>query len=425
MNHPRRVLDLIALGGCAFVLTKALLSMFLLPGDNPADGNPVFKLILTLSYLAVTAVLLTNYRETLFALRRNWSLVALLVLTLLSCLWADSPSIVLQRSIAVLGTTLFGLALAVRLTLQDQLRLMSWVFRIIAVLSLVCVVLLPRYGVSGVADQEGAWRGVFVQKNGLGAAMALSLLVEWHLPTDTFSSKVFNRLALLLGASLLYFSRSITPAVALVASLLFIQVYKFAVRRLRMRAPFAVALTALLLLTACIATPLLDSERIAGTLGRSSDLTGRTEIWRWVISYISERPILGYGYAGFWFGASPDSLAIDRAMGTRIMYSHNGYLEILLTLGGVGFVLALAFLGIGMKRAFDYSERGQSGVHFWPLAILFFVMLHNFGECTILFQDLEWALCVAGLVAADPVLVASVAEQEQEVSLLVPSEEFS
>jgi O-antigen ligase len=255
--------------------------------------------------------------------------------------------------------------------------------------------------------------------------MALSLLLEWHLPTDTLFSKVLNRLALILAASLLFFSRSITPAVALVGTLLFIQVYKFAVRRLRLRALFAVALTALLLLAAGITVPLLDSERITSSLGRSSDLTGRTEIWRWVISYISERPLLGYGYAGFWFGASPDSLAIDRAMGGRIMYSHNGYLEILLTLGGVGFVLALVFLAIGMKRAFYCSERGQSAAYFWPLALLFFVMLHNFGECTILFQDLEWALCVAGVVAADPVLLASVAEHEEAASLLVPSEEFS
>ena len=423
MNEPRRALDLIALGGCAFILTKALLSIFLLPGDNPADGNVVYKLILTLSYLGVTTVLLVNYRETLFVLRRNWSLVALLVLTLLSCTWASSPTIVLQRSIAVLGTTLFGVALAVRLTFEDQLRLMSWVFRIIAVLSLTCIVLLPRYGISSLADQEGAWRGVFVQKNGLGSIMALSVLVEWHLSTDTAFSKVLNRVALLLSAALLFFSSSITPALALIGCLLFIQLYKFALHRLRLRPPFAVALSSLLLLTAGAALSLLESEKIAATLGRSSDLTGRTEIWRWVLSYIAEHPILGYGYSGFWFGASPDSLAIDRAMGIRIMYSHNGYLEILLTLGGVGFVLALAFLGTGMKRAFYCSERGQTSAHLWPLALLFFVILHNFAECTILFQDLEWALCVAAVVAADAVLLESVAVQE--ASLLVPSEEFS
>ena len=33
-----------------------------------------------------------------------------------------------------------------------------------------------------VQIEEGAWRGIFNHKNALGAAMALAILVEWHLP---------------------------------------------------------------------------------------------------------------------------------------------------------------------------------------------------------------------------------------------------
>jgi hypothetical protein len=62
-------------------------------------------------------------------------------------------------------------------------------------------------------------------------------------------------------------------------------------------------------------------------------------------------------------------------------------------------------------------------VGLWPLAFLFFFFLHNLGECTILFQDLEWAVCVATVVGADAALFAPDAEQEEEL-LLVPSEEF-
>jgi len=416
----RRFLELLAWGGCAFVLSKAVLSLVLFPGDTPAEGNSVWKLILTLSYLSVALTLAPYYRETLFILRRNWFLVALVSLALLSCLWAETPGLVLRRSISVFGTTLLGIALAVRLSLEDQLRLMSWVFRIMAVLSLACILLLPSYGISDHAE----WRGIFSYKNLLGSVMALSLLVEWQLPVHTLFSKVINRLALLLSAVLLVFSSSITPMVALVGSLLFVEVYKFATQRLRIPL-YAIVLAALLMIAAGVTVLFVDGERVTNALGRSSDLTGRTEIWSRVISYIPERPVLGYGYSGFWNGASSESIGVDRAMGTMIMYSHNGYLEILLNLGAIGFVFTLIFLGAGIKRAYYCSERSRSRLDLWPLAFLFFFLLHNVGECTILFQDLEWAVCVAVVVSADPALFAPEAEQEEEELLFAPAEEFT
>jgi O-antigen ligase len=162
---------------------------------------------------------------------------------------------------------------------------------------------------------------------------------------------------------------------------------------------------------------LLDSERIMDALGKSSDLTGRTEIWSGALSFVQVHPLLGYGYWGFWSGASPDSSALERVMGTSIMYSHNGYLEVLLTLGAVGFVLVLAFLACGLKRAYNCSRDNPFGVDLWPLAFLLFLILHNIGECTILVQDLEWSLCVATVISTDPALFAPVYEEEVELPL--------
>ncbi|HEY2548621.1 MAG TPA: O-antigen ligase family protein [Candidatus Acidoferrum sp.] len=300
---------------------------------------------------------------------------------------------------------------------------MSWIFRIIAVLSLACIILLPSYGISDSVDNHGEWRGIFSYKNLLGSAMALSFLVEWHLPVHSRFSKVVKRCALLLSAVLLVSASSITPMVALVGSLLFVEIYKFATQRLRIPL-YAIVLAALLMIASGVTVLVVDSERVTNALGRSSDLTGRTEIWSRVISYIPERPVLGYGYSGFWNGASSESISVDRAMGTMIMYSHNGYLEILLNLGAVGFLFTLIFLGTGIKRAYYCSERNRSRVYLWPLAFLFFFMLHNVGECTILFQDLEWAICVAVVVSTDPALFAAEVEQEEEL-LFAPTEEFT
>jgi exopolysaccharide production protein ExoQ len=422
MNSPRRTLEWMTLGACAFLLTQALLPMFLTPGDTLTEGSPVWRMVLTVSYLSVAAILAAYYRQILFLGRRNWFLVVLIVLALASCLWAEMPDLVFRRSIALLGTTIFGLALAVRLTLEDQLRLMSWVFRIIAVLSLACILFLPSYGISTGVEQQGEWQGVFDHKNLLGSTMALSILVEWQLPIHTFQAKVLKRLALVLSGVLLFFSASITPTVSLIGAFVFIQIYKVIRRRLG-SSKLALVLAPALVIALGLTIFSANAERFTAALGRSTDLTGRTEIWSRVISYIPRRPVLGYGYSGFWLGASSDSLEVDRIMGTRIMYSHNGYLEILLALGAVGLLLVLIFLWTGLKRAIYYSEHAPPGTEFWPLIFLFFFLLHNFGECTILvWQNLEWALCVATVVGSDPAILTSIEEEEEFP--LVATEEF-
>jgi exopolysaccharide production protein ExoQ len=424
MNGNRRTVELIVLGCCAFVLSKALLSFILPPymqeaalhGEPMTDGSPEWRLILAISYLGVVMVLVPWYRETIFVLRRNWSLVALVLFALLSSLWAEMPDVVLRKSIGLFGATLLGIALAVRFSFQEQLRILSWLFRIIAVLSLACIVLLPSYGI-----KDGEWRGIFEYKNAMGSMMGLSVLIEWLLRPDSRSSKILRRFALLLSAILLLCSNSITPAVVLVVALLLIEIYRFAALRLRVPL-YAICLATSLVVTAGVTLLIANSDSVTGAVGRSSTFTGRTEIWSFVVSFIAQRPIAGYGYSGFWLGASQESIEVNRAMRGLVMYSHNGYLEMLLTLGGIGLLLTLAFLGIGMKRALSFSEQRQAGTELWPLAFLLYFVLHNLGECSILTQDLEWAIGVSCVVGADPMLLSFNVQEEDELSL-VPLEE--
>jgi len=423
MSAGRRFFVLLALGGCAFILSRGIIDMFLNRGDSLTSGNPVTRLILTVSYLSVAMVLIPYGRKARFVLVRNWFLVALVLLAFASTLWVENaPGLVLQRSVAVLGTTLLGIALAVRLSIEEQLRLMSRVFRIMAVLSLGCVLFLPSYGISHLVEGQGEWQGIFGYKNSLGAMMALSILVEWHLPAETLYAKFMKWVTLLISAVLLVFSNSVTPLVCLAGTLLFIEIYRFGKQRLRIPL-YAIVLAILLITASGITVLLVDSGSATGVLGRSSNFTGRTDIWSLVLSFISERPVLGYGYSGFWYGSSPESSAVDQALGISVMYSHNGYLEVLLSLGAVGLLLTLVFLGTGMRRAYYCCEREHSKVALWPLAFLCFFLLYNIGECTILLQDLQWALCVSAVASTDAALFVPDAEQTEEESLYLPVHE--
>jgi O-antigen ligase len=388
-----------------------------LDAEPPIEGNAVWRSVLAISYLVVALVLVPWYREILFVLRRNWSLVALIFFAFLSSLWAGMPDLTLRKSIGLFGTTLFGIALAVRFTFQDQLRMLTWLFRILAVLSLGCVVLLPSLGIS----EQGEWRGVFDYKNAMGSVMGLSLLVEWQLLAASRLSKVLKGLAMFLYAFLLLKSDSVTPAVAIVGTVILLKIYKFAALRLRIPL-YAVFLITAILTSAGLSLVVANSDSVMGVLGRSSNLTGRTEIWSLVVSFIPQRPILGYGYSGFWFGASPESFVVNRVMRGPVMYSHNGYLEMLLTLGVIGLLLTLVLIGTGMRRSLYFSRQRQSGTELWPLAFLLYFILHNLGECTILMQEIEWAMCVSCIAGTDPMLLAFNVEQEDELPLVAMEE---
>ena len=414
MNSPRRLVEIGVLAGCAFLLTGAILTQTLAPGDTPSEGNALWRLILSISYFSVAAILIPYRRETLYVIRRNWPVIVLVGLAFVSCFWTETPALAFRRSIAVAGATLLGIAFAVRLSLEEQLRIFSWVFRVIAVLSLVAVIFFPGYGISNTPEQE--WRGILGYKNAFGSVMAMSALVEWQLLAYSRFSKILNWLALLLSCVLLYFSRSITPLVAVAGTFVLIEFYKFAVRRLRVPL-YATLLVLLIILAVGGGVYATVGETIMNAMGRTSNLTGRTEIWSWVVSFILQRPILGYGYSGFWVGASSASTTVERAVGAFTMYSHNGYLEIFLNLGLVGFLLTLIFLVIGAKRVYYWAKFANSSANLWPLALFTFFLLYNLGECTILLQDLQWSICVAVFVATDPALLPLHEESEEEIPL--------
>ena len=149
-------------------------------------------------------------------------------------------------------------------------------------------------------------------------------------------------------------------------------------------------------------------------------MSGRIELWHWVGIMILNRPILGYGFSGFWKGASDFSDVVETRIGWSPEYAHNGYLEVMLSLGAAGLILFLWFVGTGIRRAVVRAKAAESVQDLWPLAFLIFFMIHNLGECTILWQNsLEWALCVATVVGADPRLHPSfeAAPSDEDVML--------
>jgi exopolysaccharide production protein ExoQ len=416
--YSRRSLENFSFVLVALMLSGALMRVVSGGGDT-LDGDPRAQIFLGMCYLSVVAVAGMHFRWTVSAIRRNPAVFGLLVVACLSPFWAEVPDVVVRRAVAVAGTTLFGVVLAVRLTFAEQLKLLRWATRIAAALSLAVLLVAPG---SAIAIDSDSLRGIFNHKNHFGATMALGALIEWCVPETNPKAKILRRLSMFVYFVFLILSNSMTSVVAFAATLLVIYAFKFLRSRCRLPLPLLVVI----LLGAAGVAMVIESSATE-LLGRSSDLTGRTELWAFTLNMIAKRPLFGYGLSGFWMGASEESLSVQGQLGWSPIYSHNGYLEVLLSVGVVGLLLFLWVVGTGLKRVLSRTPMNPSTRDMWPIAFFTFFLVHNLTECTILLQNcLEWSVCVATVIGSDAMLLGALspASEEREASS-VPMAEYA
>ena len=404
----RRAIEWFALGAAMLVLAQGFLRFFA-TGGNLKDGDWRVELILAGFYVSIVTIAIIHCGPILRAALSSPGLIALMAVAAASAAWSALPTVVLRRTAGLAGATLFGMVLASRLDFREQLFLFRRVLRIAAACSFALWVLKVGTGMDFVtmgtssnpmADgfDASALRGIFGHKNGLGAMMALAILVDWHMPVRGTLAKTIKILWLGCYALLLHLANSATALLACFATLGIL----FAIRKFRHQYGLLLPVLTIggLFAGALFAVFRDDAMRL---LGRSSDLTGRSDLWQWVVIMIMKRPWLGYGYSGFWRGASDQSDVIEAHVGWSPIYAHNGYLELTLSLGVLGLLVFLYFIGKGVWRAVIRAKNAATLQDLWPLAFLIFFLLHNLGECTMLMQNnLEWALCIAVVIRSDP-----------------------
>lgn len=394
-----RFIERAALVLIALTLSGALWRAFGEAASAGIEGDSRIEVLLVLVYSAVAILAARELGWTMWSLRRNPALLALLVLACVSPIWSDSPDLVFRRTLGLGGATLFGIVLATRLSTDEMLRVLRWTFRIAAAATLAVILVAPSRALMPGGDV--GVRGVFAHKNGLGATMALAFLVERYLRDAGLTAKILRFFSLGTFAGLLVVSNSMTSVLTLLVTLAGMWTLQtFCVRQ---GVPLSVLVIGSLSAVIGAVAMGIGPDDVLGLVGRSSDITGRTELWSGVADSIAQKPILGYGFSGFWRGAVAGSDALQGQIQWAPIYSHNGYLEVALSLGLVGLSFAILLLAIGFKRAWAGCRMGNSPLDCWPMALLMFIAIHNLTECSIAWQNcLEWSVCIATVVACDP-----------------------
>ena len=367
-------------------------------------------------FFGIAAVLCAlRPHDVVRAALRNPLTLLLLAFALVSTNWSHAPDITLRRGIALAGTTLCGVWMAGRFRGRELMEMLGWAMGIVAVLSLLFALLIPELGIHQGGDFDGAWRGVYLQKNALGKMMVLGTLtfILLSLREPGRARHKWQALAFLCAA-LVLLSTSTTSMLILGVLILLVPLYRGLAARSRWLVPVALGIA--LPVVAIVLAVVTDVEAALDLFGKDATLTGRTELWEYAAATIGDRLWYGYGYGAFW-QVSTRAQAIYAAIGWDAWHAHNGLLELGLNLGVIGIVLFLAGYVTGLFRGTGALLSGAREEGIWILGFLTFVLLGNLTESAILEQNAYWILYVATTCIAAPAVAAQARERVRGAAL--------
>ena len=363
------------------------------PTPDPTDYSKLIVLFF-LNYLISFSLLILRWKRSLYVVKKEWSIWLLIGIACISVLWSFIPKLTPNRSIALAGSTLFGFYIAARYSIRDQLKLLSWSFATIVILSFLMVIIIPSYGTMSYGVHAGSWRGIYTHKNWLGRVMTLSGIVFLILAMDEKRQQWRYWIGLGCSFCLLLLSRSSGSIINCLTIFSVIPLYGV----LRWRSLLMMPTIAGIVLVS--SSFLLwfneNSKTLLGSIGKDATLTGRTDMWPYTIDMIAKQPWLGYGYNGFWNDWDSPGATVWYAAKWTAPNAHNGVLDLLLQVGLLGAsVFAIGF-GIGWIRGVIWLRVDRSWLSFWPILYLTHLTLANVSESFLLnFNDLSWVLYVS------------------------------
>jgi len=254
-----------------------------------------------------------------------------------SVVWSGNPQRTISQGIVYLSVVIGAIGIASSLDVDEFMKLVGLICGLAALCSLFLAVVSPGEAFTSFGD----FRGIFPQKNVAGKAMEVGALASLHGLRASREQKWRSRILLVLVTIVCLLSKSMTSL-----STIFVFCSADAVTAMmRKGGPTRMlgimgAFIAALVLTFVAISPDLMLEMT----GKDPTLTGRTEIWSYVIYDILQKPLLGWGYNAFWFIENPAAIEIDNAVHYVVPQAHNGLLEILLHVGMVGAIFFLFLL---------------------------------------------------------------------------------
>jgi exopolysaccharide production protein ExoQ len=349
-----------------------------------------------------------HVNKYLLAWQRNWLIGLFVLLALISSFWSLSFAVSLFRALELLLATLIAAYVGIRYRPDQLLEILFWFGAIVLILSITLVFAAPKTGTMYWAPHYGSWRGIYWYKNHLSSITALVSIVFFCRGISAIERRdkvgYLDGFFYFLSVVVLYFAESVTGNIlflvlhfSVICIWLWIKMSHY-LRPWHYYAIFAAFLTTLTWMS-------LNLDKVLAIFNRSPTLTGRVDLWNYLLKdIIPQRLWWGHGFGAIWtFESFREATREKIGWGSQVLIADNGFLDILLHVGVIGFVIFVSILILACVRTFRYGILHKSLISFFPLLIMIFVLVGNIAFS--LFAETEvfvWLLIVTALFIATP-----------------------
>lgn len=348
-----------------------------------------FALFMTSLYVCAGLMVLAKPKTAFSNVMRQWPALLLLLFLAVSILWSGSKGKALINLTNNLGVILITLAAALQYRTAPWLmpKHIAYVLGFNIVVHLISVFLIPAFSI----DWEGRWRGLTGQANELGGiafcAFWANATVLIYLKNDRYHLHVILAVcaaAVMLGAN------SMTSIMSSLSVLTMVYVITWKHSPSRRKRLFIRGLGVTVLLAAMgmvLLGSAMDINKLLGLAGRSSNFTGRTEIWSLAFNAIASSPLVGWGFDG--------NNDLIKSTGMPYTTYHNGFLDLLVCGGAIGLVIFFLLVGNLLVNMIKRTRVGSDMIPF-SLPFLVAMLIYNMMEATLVTPRNEiWIIFLA------------------------------
>jgi exopolysaccharide production protein ExoQ len=332
-------------------------------GDLGTEGSPLDAAVFGILIAAGVLALSSRWNRVSKFLRWNAPILLFFVYCGVSILWSDYSFVALKRWIKAVGDVEMVLII---LTDPNPLAATKRFFsRTAFVLLPLSVLFIKYYPNLGRAYNPWTWipmySGVTTFKNLLGmTCLVCGLGSLWSFVSAYETRKMPHRFRHLIAhgiilAMTMWLCVTADSMTSLSCFLLAGAVMVMTTRRWVIKRVSVVHA----LVGGCVGLSLCALFADTGgtmvhSLGRDPSLTGRTGIWKAVLS-LHSNPLLGAGFESFWLGERLQKVWDMTEKG--IQEAHNGYLELYLNLGWIGVILLAWLIVTGYRHVLAVFRR--------------------------------------------------------------------
>ncbi len=344
------------------------------------QGNTLRQIVFSsLGFIAIISLLRNGYWHVKPCTTLGWLLVIFVCWTFLSLSWSENPDITIRR-LGLLAMLILG-SLAVSKRFSPH-HLVLWILFSTFIYLNVGIIAEIKIDTFNPFSLDYRFSGT-MHPNSQGVNCVLLFYASLFLLKYEKRWKTLLVVVALEALIFLFLTKSRT---SLVLSIIAILIYW----SLKVPNSYKVFIVLCLLWLSCLVVLFgnlfFPIFRHAITLGRQDSnlltLTGRIPLWKQIISYIGDKPILGYGYGCFWSPKHIENVA--NVQGWTVTHAHSVLLEESLGLGLLGGIIYIVIIFVGIGRALLVCKKSNNVLFGFMAVFLIFCVLDGLLDLTII-----------------------------------------